>query len=229
MNTIITFTGIDARTNIGRLVELQKKYPFAEFGVLVAASMQGKENRYPDLEVIDRLKGCGLNLACHVCGTLARTAVREGFGALEAFLGDRLPLFQRVQLNISTMEDIPAHFSLKAPGSVEEIIIQQHPERPLIIENLASANTDVSVLFDASGGRGLQQRSVQVIPGLRTGVAGGLGYPDAGIIYRKFKKILDKGGAGMGFWIDMESRIRQNDWMNLDEVEKIVKQMSQIL
>ena len=37
----ITFTGIDGKTDLGRLWEIQKEYPIAEFGVLVAKNWHG--------------------------------------------------------------------------------------------------------------------------------------------------------------------------------------------
>lgn len=46
--THITFTGVDARTDTGRLLTIQARYPLAEFGVLMAAEPVKRPNRYPD-------------------------------------------------------------------------------------------------------------------------------------------------------------------------------------
>jgi hypothetical protein len=42
----ITFTGIDGKTDLDALWELQKQYPIAEFGVLVAKNWRENGNRY---------------------------------------------------------------------------------------------------------------------------------------------------------------------------------------
>ncbi len=48
----ITFTGIDDRTDIAALQDIQRRYPYVEFGVLLSWSRQGSERRYPSFRTI---------------------------------------------------------------------------------------------------------------------------------------------------------------------------------
>ena len=75
----VTFTGVDDNTNIEDLICLTKKYPFVEFGVLVSKnnSNTGTVNRYPNLTILKRLKNKGLELSCHICGSIARDIVHK--------------------------------------------------------------------------------------------------------------------------------------------------------
>ena len=58
----ITFTGVDAKTNLKVLDKIQKKYPMAEFGVLTSYHWYENGNRYLDPSMIGNL-GDNLNLA----------------------------------------------------------------------------------------------------------------------------------------------------------------------
>ena len=99
----ITFTGIDGKTDLGRLWEIQKEYPIAEFGVLVAKNWHDNGNRYFNpsyLESLDR----GLNLSAHLCGSIARAAVRGDMEPWREWVRGNTytPRFNRCQLNIAT-------------------------------------------------------------------------------------------------------------------------------
>ena len=234
MKTIVTFTGIDIRTDPQKLRELQDRFPFIEFGFLVAKSRQGTENRYPDLSYLDKFRGLDLNLSCHLCGGLAREVIyTSSFDSVKEFLGDRLSLFSRIQLNVSNISLAPYQgFSLKVPENIEEVIIQQDPSRrPYILENIIDTNTDVSILFDASGGRGIpfDPNAIKMLPGFRCGVAGGLGPDNAATEYRLLHKKLSRTGLGAGFWIDMESRIRTDDWFDLEKVCDVLWQCAVLI
>ena len=55
----VTFTGVDDRTNVNDLVDLTKRFPFVEFGVLISKGNTNRSvvNRYPKLcDVVLRLK-----------------------------------------------------------------------------------------------------------------------------------------------------------------------------
>ena len=59
----ITFTGIDNETKVEELINLKNNYPFAEFGLLISKSNTNKDivNRYPSLNILERLDGAGLD------------------------------------------------------------------------------------------------------------------------------------------------------------------------
>lgn len=224
MITQVTFTGIDARTDIGRLVDIQNRHPYVEFGLLVAKSRQGKENRYPDLNILHDLKQVRLNLACHVCGSLARNIIHNGtrenfwrnsFLDLDDFLDGNLYLFNRVQMNISGMKDFPEEVFLNVPLTVRELIIQQSPSAPETFYRIHS-NANMSILYDGSGGQGIETTFKLKRILAKTGYAGGL----------KPENIAEKVRPLLGrklHWIDMESGIRTDDWFDLDKVEAVLE------
>lgn len=233
MITQITFTGIDARTDIDRLNDIQSRYPFVEFGLLVAKSRQGNENRYPDLDILDRLSGRGLNLSCHVCGSLAREVIlgatrknylHQSFLDVDFYLSGKLDMFRRLQLNVSTMDAIPEKIFLHAPAYLDEIIIQQHPHGQDILAHICS-DSPVSVLFDASGGQGIVSPFHPVSwVGTRTGYAGGLNPENAA---DRIQPLLKRSILwNRNHWIDMESGVRTDDWFDLDKVEQVLAAVS---
>ena len=91
----ITFTGIDVKTDIQDLIDIQREFPIAEFGVLTSYHWYENGNRYLNPAFLSNLyAGNGeLNLALHICGSAAHdAAVGEWykiydhlFGALDIF------------------------------------------------------------------------------------------------------------------------------------------------
>ena len=67
----VTFTGVDERTDVKRLVQLQKRFPFVEFGVLLSYDWQDNGNRFPDPLFLSVLRDRELNLSAHFCGQAA--------------------------------------------------------------------------------------------------------------------------------------------------------------
>ena len=99
----VSFTGIDNKTNIKRLLEIAEKYPNTEFGFLVSEANTNKNvnNRYPNLILLQQLKNKNINLALHVCGKLARTVAKTGsLDCVKEFIGPYFDMFQRIQLNL---------------------------------------------------------------------------------------------------------------------------------
>lgn len=238
MITQVTFTGIDNRTNIERLVAIQERYPFVEFGLLVARSRQGKENRYPDLDAdnfLGRLRGRGLNLSCHVCGGLARNAVtackddesREfSLQELDDYLGLRLSLFKRVQLNVAGATCLPETVYFYIPGSIQELIIQTNPVKGNFKRVVTIGDVETAYLADASGGRGIETDFIPLLWSVRTGYAGGL-RPDN--VLEKIQPLLsvrESVDYRNDFWIDMESGVRTDDWFDLDKVEAVLERLT---
>lgn len=219
--TRMTFTGIDRKTDINALCAIQQEHPEVEFGVLIAKSRQGWEPRYPYFEHIIKLNGANLNLACHVCGRLARHIIHTGdFTQLENYLNGYINLFSRIQLNVSGMgpEELPESITFKAPSGIREIIIQQHPDKPMLLDRISLSNVPVSVLFDASGGLGIESEFKPVKANYRTGYAGGINPSN---VQEKFLQLKNSGIDG-DFWIDMESGVRTDDWFDIDKVKQVI-------
>ena len=86
----VSFTGIDNKTNIKRLLEIVEKYPNTEFGFLISEANTNKNvnNRYPNLILLQQLKNKNINLALHVCGKLAREVAKTGsLESVKTFMG----------------------------------------------------------------------------------------------------------------------------------------------
>lgn len=227
----ITFTGVDSRTDLNRLADIQARYPYAEFGILVSKKRTGSgDPRYPDLAILENLKKYnGLNLACHVCGgDLLGPCTDNGFETLDEFLNGNLSMFRRIQLNfgprgLRETKAIRKNFGIGAHEGVEEVIIQQmNPDDSHSVESIFEPHrTKLSCLIDPSGGLGRETEFVPKRRSLRTGYAGGINPSNAA---EKFLQ-LKNSGVCRDFWIDMESGVRTDDWFDLDKVEAVLKEI----
>ena len=120
----ITFTGIDARTDVQELKAIQEQYPIAEFGVLTSYHWYENGNRYLDPYIINTLRGEKLRLALHVCGKAAHDAATGHWNLIDLLTWGSLDLFARVQLNIANYNDLDA-LRKRAKIAGQEVIIQQ--------------------------------------------------------------------------------------------------------
>ena len=222
----ITFTGVDAKTNLKVLDKIQKKYPMAEFGVLTSYHWYENGNRYLDPSMIGNL-GDNLNLALHVCGKLAHNAATGRWGTLDLHLDGQLNKFRRIQLNIAEREDNPKRVCLPM-YSFQEIVIQTKNSDKLDIykETVNMYNSkQFSTLIDASGGCGIDTPLKVCHSKGKIGYAGGIN-PDN--VADKLRFLLKNISMGE-FWIDMESGVRTDDWFDIDKVEDVLKTCRMVL
>ena len=78
MLELVTFTGVDAHTDLTELARIANEYPRAEFGVLVGSQTSGDNPIFPPLEIVWELRNLhGVNTALHLCGKYARMAAGE--------------------------------------------------------------------------------------------------------------------------------------------------------
>lgn len=227
----ITFTGVDAKTDIKVLREIQREFPIAEFGVLTSYHWNENGNRYLNPAFMSNLyAGNGdLNLALHVCGSATRDAAVGMWQKIDEHLFGTLEIFKRIQLNVANRKNNPEY--LWAPSFIhQELIVQQRD-----CDNLTLYNTTrdiwqgdrrpVSVLLDASGGRGIDTE-LKVLPSDgKVGYAGGFN-PDN--VADKLSFLLEHVNMGE-FWIDMESGVRTDDWFDLDKVVKVLEICTKII
>lgn len=213
-----TFTGIDEKTDLSRVADISAAWPLSEFGILLSRTPEDKDARYPAFSFIEdaaaRLGG-KTRLALHVCGR----AVGE-FVARAPDLWDLAAAFGRVQLNFR----IDA-----APFSVEELdaaiqafhgkVITQHfPANAALAGTLLSSNHQV--LYDASGGRGVAAEGfMPPFARKKTGYAGGMG-PET-VVSDIARVHAAVGAGGPDVWIDMESRIRTDGYLDLEKCETV--------
>lgn len=207
----VTFTGLDAATDVARLRHLQSLYP-VEWGVLFSPKRQGHD-RYPDLASIRGFAGQGLRLAAHVCGAGASSILDDGrFDVLES-----LPhgMFVRIQVN-TARKDPETH---EASAFARWVGARQ-----AILQCRGSAfpqDATVDWLYDVSGGVGREPTSWAVAADTSAfvGYAGGLG-PDN--VASALESISRHHPEGKPFWIDMETRIRTDDILDLDKCEAVL-------
>lgn len=201
----ITFTGVDNFTDPTGLVQLADDYP-VEFGLLFSPKRQGMEPRYPSLETIAWLaEELPLRWAAHLCGDDARVALRLGVSPHDRLLHH----FQRVQINTREPIDRPGEIGSWAACRNLRAIIQTRGAFPLV--------SGVDVLFDASGGRGIEPAAwPEAVNATFCGYAGGL-RPD-----NVANAVLAISMQATRYWIDMESGVRdERDRFSLEKCRAV--------
>lgn len=219
MLKLCTLTGIDTRTSFEWVIDAAARHPTAEFGILLSVTADGSDTRYPDRDFIfeyaDAMQGAMVNTALHICGRAVRMFV-EGDDEIRS-LASR---FGRVQLNFNaervafSIDDLDV-----AIANFARPVITQHNEANAAVAASITARNH-HVLFDASGGRGIHSKEwPQRLPGKLYGYAGGFG-PET--------LLFDLNGAhkaaqGLPFWIDMESRLRKDNWLDTAICEYVLR------
>jgi len=229
----ITFTGLDANTSVSDLVEIQKKYPIAEFGVLMSKNWETNGNRYPNPELVQRFMDQGLNLSAHLCGHLAREAYKGRFEpVISVYQAFEHPDFKRVQLNVAPYDEIYMEAQSVTSKIDKEIIIQQRSPDMLYSQafnmfELKNMNLKVSMLIDPSGGRGKDSDINLMQTDFKTGYAGGINEDN---VEEKLLTLLTKENlVDIDFWIDMESGVRTNDWFDINKVVNVLEKCGKVI
>lgn len=208
---LVTFTGVDERTDIRRMAKLSAQYPI-EWGILFSPKRQGRENRYPAFRHIEWIldNAPSLRYAAHLCGQDARDVLERGKSAHDELLHAH---FTRVQINTTGDVDTAA-LNEWANALSLSVIVQCRDGFP--------DDGNVEWLYDTSGGRG-QLPGAWIAPRYanprRVGFAGGLG-PDN--VADAVRQMTAGTGEGFRFWIDMESRVRdERDWLSLTKCRAV--------
>ena len=225
MLTACTLTGVDAHTDLDRVWDLSRRYPFAEWGVLYSPGRAGM-GRYPNIAWLERTllprlaAKTGPRFALHLCG-----------GAVGEFLNDegtaaRLAAdFPRIQVNLRNGREQAALLCEALRRHPDKTLITQHNLGNLLLHRDLSGFPNYAVLFDSSGGHGILRNgwSAPLTHETRTlacGYAGGLG-PE--ILATDLPRIRDA-ARGQPYWIDMESRLRdEHDRFDLDRAGRCLE------
>lgn len=218
----VTITGADDRVDIDDLIERSYQFPWVEWGVLISIKRQGT-SRYPSIDWLNTLATkwldaqhetpCAFRLAAHFCGATARDTIAGDPQHLDV---PYMRAFRRVQLNgyvAGTKHEWHAGGPLRRLANHRdrfiEFILQARTVDDLHEALLDATNIGrASVLFDASGGRGIGSdggwpEDARDVTGFDVpiGYAGGIG-PD------NVHDVLSAVGKRKGMWIDMESGVR---------------------
>jgi len=220
----VTITGADDRTDPAELARLSRRYPFVEWGVLIAEGEAGA-SRHPSPAWRQRLAEIagatpGLRLSAHLEGSLSRSAMLEGSD--EFFTGPyHAGIFKRIQLNgfSSVAERAPCSVIGRHPHA---FIFQVESEEAYAAAQRhgTSRASNVGVLFDKSAGKGeTPDRWPEPRADLYTGFAGGIA---PGMVDAVCEAI--QGYPFAPFWIDMEANVRTGDVLDLAKVERVLQE-----
>lgn len=200
----MTVTGADERTDMERLAGID-----VEVGFLYSVrSSEAGSKRYPPWVWIEENAGKVDRAALHICGNPARRQLLAG----ELDVGN----FQRIQINGDVSLRVIGQLCHKYPH--HHIIGQlTHSNRNLV----KSPYPNFALLVDESGGNGISPAKWEkaLTDQCAVGYAGGLG-PDN--LYDELVKIHPL--TERGWWVDMEGKIRTDEWFDLDLVDEVVSQ-----
>jgi hypothetical protein len=219
---IVTFTGLDDCVDLGRVIELSTRYPI-EWGILFGGIGNHISNRFPSMETVNKilelkdLANRSLRLSAHFCKNYSDIILRNNFIRrlfMDVSYDDVVRVgkrFTRIQLNSGryNLDNVKSFMN----DVDREVIIQSRSK----VFPSSDILCKVSCLHDLSGGKGIIGKHFPVQTLDWVGYAGGIG-PD---------NVLDILGMidAHSFWIDMESGVRTDDWLDLDKCELVCKKI----
>jgi hypothetical protein len=221
MLTTVTITGADDAVDSKALLALSNAFPFVEWGILFSVRRQGTP-RYPSeawRERLVRVFRDDLPLSLHLCGQAAHvTLAGDPSWAEEEGQG-----FRRIQVNgykVPGRGTSPGLLRVtREAGNVFTWILQVPDDRSLADAAVdARGLGDAAILFDPSGGRGLEAKTWPPSPhGVSMGFAGGITPDNVEDVLRAI------GPRAEDFWIDMESGVRTDDAFDLAKVRRVLE------
>ena len=229
----ITITGADDSVDHDDMIELTKRYPFVEWGILVSATHTG-EPRFPSDGWMERARYYGetgvLSLSLHVCGQW----VRDMLVGLTRMPYNAVSGFQRIQLNFhgadatfdpsGLVAAIDYYADRLSPSHGRQVIFQIDATkgRKYFESAIAAGATNVVPLFDASGGTGRVPEEwplpffYRQDETLYFGYAGGLGPENLAFHMGEIGGRVGKVSSEFTIWLDMETKVRTEDDSRLD-------------
>ena len=222
MLEMITFTGVDAHTDLKELARIAREYPQAEFAVLARSQTGGDNPIFPPLDTVRALRNLdGVNTALHLCGKYARMAAGETHTphSLNLLCNG----FGRVQINLH--EDVENPTRVRVAALSVKRFAEQTGTRSVILQHRADwdeipvDHPRIEYLFDLSEGRGEEGFEHWPDPpgDRRVGYAGGLGP-------HNIKTALEFAARhpDARIWFDMERNVRDQDYrLDLGKVRKV--------
>lgn len=224
----IGFCGADDSVDPTFLQVLSIHFPWIEWGVLFRSDLQGTA-RYASPEWVKNLstfvksswqQGHSFLLAGHLCFDRCQQILQGE----ASFVKELYELgFRRVQVNITKANGVsvdptqlPVYVEnirrvMREVAAIEWIFQLNKETQPIWDLLIADLPTNVSVLYDASCGKGVQ---IQEFPSPNQygntpcGYAGGIGPKTIDEILTKVSTVIDPMTISKPVWIDMESSLR---------------------
>jgi len=215
----VTVTGADDSVDINKMVEIQEKYPFVEWGILLSEkySLKDGAGRFPSkkwlVDLINHRNSSKLTLSGHICGKWVTKTLLGEFPCLDEIHGNFTSYFSRFQLNTHA-EYHKVDFEklgvvLNTLRSTNQgVIFQLDGVNDIMVPMWKRNHRNISGLFDLSHGAGILPSAwPKPIEGMYCGYAGGLS-PDN--VVGEMEKILVANGD-KETWIDAETQLRSPD------------------
>ena len=229
----VTVTGADDSVDINKMFEIQEKYPFVEWGILLSEkySLGDGAGRFPSKKWLQELINSNsisrtkLNLSGHICGKWVTKTLLGEFPCLETIHGNFPDYFTRFQLNthaeLHKVDFDKLDLVLKKLRSnVQSVIFQLDGVNDIMVPMWKRNHRNISGLFDLSHGAGILPSAwPKPIEGMYCGYAGGLS-PDN--VIEQLEKIVIANGDDKETWIDAETLLRSPDNRTFD-LDKVVQ------
>jgi len=217
----VTVTGADDSVDINKMFEIQEKYPFVEWGILLSEKYSLKDGvgRFPSKKWLQELINTNsisrtkLNLSGHICGKWVTKTLLGEFPRLDTIHGNFQDYFSRFQLNTHAeyhnvdFEKLGIILNT-LQSKFQGVIFQLDGVNDIMIPMWKRNYRNISGLFDLSHGAGiLPSEWPKPIPGMYCGYAGGLSPEN---VVKQMEKILVVNGDN-DMWIDAETQLRSTD------------------
>jgi hypothetical protein len=217
--TKVTVTGADDSVSIEHLLQIQKRYPFVEFGILLSQNnSHAGTPRFPSRHWLKRLVEANekasphLNLSGHICGKWVKDIFLGKWPDLNAVTDNLIVAFQRFQLNTHAQphrySDLLFKLIDKLADECQTVIFQLDGKDGSIAARAAvewyGNGANIAGLFDLSHGAGvLPSDWPRRIAWLQCGYAGGLSSEN---VAEQLGRIAE--AASGDTWVDAETHLR---------------------
>ncbi len=228
----VTVTGADDSVSPTDLGELQKQFPFVEWGILVSKgkTFPAGTTRFPSVQWMQKLdESLRLRMSVHLCGWWVRRICAADLMWLRTTYDIALLIgcAERVQLNfhghfhelVRPLKKLAKELTLWWPG--KQVICQVDGANDDIVSNLYDLGARVAGLYDRSGGAGqLPEAWPGPLRGIPAGYAGGLSAENVEEQLVIISELVDD-----PIWIDVETHVRSDNDQQFDlgKVEAFLK------